>query len=72
MLVRLGKFGPIAQIGAPDDEEKQFASLNKDQNLGTITLEEALELFLLPKTLGTYEGEEVIVSNGRFGPYIRF
>ena len=72
VLVRLGKFGPIAQIGAPDDEEKQFASLNKDQNLGTITLEEALELFLLPKTLGTYEDEEVIVSNGRFGPYIRF
>lgn len=72
VLVRLGKFGPIAQIGAPEDEEKQFASLNKDQHLGTITLEEALELFLLPKTLGTYEGEEVIVSNGRFGPYIRF
>ena len=72
VLVRLGKFGPIAQIGAPEDEEKLFASLNKDQNLGTITMEEALELFLLPKTLGTYEGEEVIVSNGRFGPYIRF
>jgi DNA topoisomerase-1 len=72
ILVRLGKFGPIAQIGAPEDEEKQFASLNKDQNLGTITLEEALELFLLPKTLGTYENEEVIVSNGRFGPYIKF
>ena len=72
VLVRLGKFGPIAQIGAPDDEEKQFASLNKDQNLGTITLDEALELFLLPKTLGTYEDEEVVVSNGRFGPYIRF
>ncbi|QVY64966.1 type I DNA topoisomerase [Polaribacter sp. Q13] len=72
VLVRLGKFGPIAQIGAPEDEEKVFASLNKDQNLGTITLEEALELFLLPKTLGGYEDEEVIVSNGRFGPYIRF
>ncbi len=72
VLVRLGKFGPIAQIGAPDDEEKQFASLNKDQNLGTISLEEALELFLLPKTLGTYDGEEVVVSNGRYGPYIRF
>jgi DNA topoisomerase-1 len=72
VLVRLGKFGPIAQIGAPEDEEKQFASLNKDQNLGTISMEEALELFLLPKTLVTYEGEEVIVSNGRFGPYIRF
>ena len=72
VLVRLGKFGPIAQIGAPEDEEKVFASLNKEQNLGTITMEEALELFLLPKTLGTYENEEVIVSNGRFGPYIRF
>jgi DNA topoisomerase-1 len=72
VLVRLGKFGPIAQIGAPEDEEKLFASLNKEQNLGTITMEEALELFLLPKTLGSYEGEEVIVSNGRFGPYIRF
>jgi len=72
VLVRLGKFGPIAQIGAPEDEEKVFASLNKDQNLGTITIEEALELFLLPKNLGNYEGEEVVVSNGRFGPYIRF
>jgi len=72
VLVRLGKFGAIAQIGAPEDEEKLFASLNKEQNLGTITIEEALELFLLPKTLGTYEEEEVIVSNGRFGPYIRF
>jgi len=72
VLVRLGKFGPIAQIGAPEDEEKQFASLNKEQNLGTITLEEALELFLLPKKLGNYDGEDVIVSNGRFGPYIKF
>tara|TARA_B100000787_G_scaffold169695_1_gene161780 strand:+ start:18740 stop:21223 length:2484 start_codon:yes stop_codon:yes gene_type:complete len=72
ILVRLGKFGPIAQIGAPEDEEKQFASLNKDQNLGTISLDEALELFLLPKNLGDYEGNEVVVANGRFGPYIRF
>jgi DNA topoisomerase-1 len=72
VLVRLGKFGPIAQIGAPEDEEKVFASLNKDQHLGTITMEEALELFLLPKTLGVFQDEEVIVSNGRFGPYIRF
>lgn len=72
VLVRLGKFGPIAQIGAPEDDEKEFASLNKDQNLGTITLEEALELFLLPKNLGTFKGEEVIVSNGRFGPYVKY
>ena len=72
VLVRLGKFGAIAQIGAPEDEEKQFASLNTTQNLGTISLEEALELFLLPKTLGVHEDEEVVVSNGRYGPYIRF
>ncbi len=72
VLVRLGKFGAMAQIGDRDDEEKLFASLQRDQNLGTISLEEALELFLLPKTLGSYESEEVIVSNGRFGPYIKF
>jgi len=71
VLVRLGKFGPVAQIGEADDEEKKFASLMSDQNIGTITLEEALNLFLLPKDLGEYKGEEVQVSNGRFGPYIR-
>ena len=72
VLVRLGKFGAMAQIGDRDDDEKLFASLQKDQNLGTITLEEALDLFLLPKNLGVYEDAEVIVSNGRFGPYIKF
>lgn len=70
--VRLGKFGPMAQIGAPDDEEKQFASLNPNQNIGTITLEEALELFLLPKQLGEYKGEQVETNVGRFGPYVKF
>jgi DNA topoisomerase-1 len=69
--VRLGKFGPMAQIGEADDEEKKFASLMSDQNIGNITLEEVLNLFLLPKNLGTYKGEEVEVSNGRYGPYIR-
>ena len=69
--VRLGKFGPMAQIGDAEDENKTFASLMSDQNIGTITLEDALKLFLLPKNLGTYEGEEVEVSNGRFGPYVR-
>ncbi len=72
VLVRLGKFGPVAQIGEADDEDKQFASLRQEQNIGSITLEEALNLFLLPKSLGTYKGEEVEVSNGRFGPYVRF
>ena len=70
--VRLGKFGPMAQIGAADDEDKTFASLMNEQNIGTITLEEALKLFLLPKNLGLYKGEEVEVNNGRFGPYVRF
>ncbi len=70
--VRLGKFGPMAQIGDADDENKQFASLRPDQNIGNISLEEALNLFLLPKSLGTHNGEEVEVNNGRFGPYVRF
>jgi DNA topoisomerase-1 len=70
--VRLGKFGPMAQIGDAEDDNKQFASLRPDQNIGNITLAEALNLFLLPKNLGTYKGEEVEVNNGRFGPYVRF
>ena len=70
--VRLGKFGPMAQIGASEDDNKVFASLGTEQNIGTITLEDALNLFLLPKNLGTYKGEEVEVNNGRFGPYVRF
>ncbi len=72
ILVRLGKFGPMVQIGDREDEDKQFASLQGDQTLGTITLEDALDLFLLPKTVGQYEKEDVIISNGRFGPYVRF
>ncbi|WP_136481723.1 type I DNA topoisomerase [Cognatitamlana onchidii] len=71
--VRLGKFGPMVQIGTVDDDEKpQFASLSPDQQLNTITYEEAMDLFQLPKTLGNYEGEEVLVNNGRFGPYVKF
>lgn len=69
--VRLGKFGPMAQIGEADDEDKKFASLMADQNIGNITLEDALNLFLLPKSLGDYKGEEVEVNNGRYGPYVR-
>lgn len=69
--VRLGKFGPMAQIGEADDEDKKFASLMADQNIGSITLEDALNLFLLPKSLGEYKGEEVEVNNGRYGPYVR-
>ncbi len=72
ILVRLGKFGAMAQIGAPDDEEKQFASLRPDQQLNTITLEEALDLFKLPRKLGEFDQQEVEVNNGRFGPYVRY
>jgi len=71
--VRLGKFGPIAQIGTMDDDKKPiFASLTKDQQLDTITLNEALELFKFPKEIGNYKGEVVTVNNGRYGPYLKF
>ncbi|MBL6654731.1 MAG: type I DNA topoisomerase [Flavobacteriaceae bacterium] len=71
--VRLGKFGPIAQIGTVDDEDKPiFASLTSEQQLDTITLDEALELFKFPKEIGTYKGEIVTVNNGRYGPYLKY
>ncbi|MDA9309149.1 type I DNA topoisomerase [Flavobacteriaceae bacterium] len=72
VLVRLGKFGPMAQIGAPDDDEKKFASLRSDQQLHLVTFDQVMDLFKLPKDLGTYEDEQVDVNNGRFGPYVRF
>uniref|UniRef100_UPI004048DECD type I DNA topoisomerase n=1 Tax=Polaribacter sp. TaxID=1920175 RepID=UPI004048DECD len=73
VYARLGRFGAMVQIGEATDEEKpKFASLQADQTLTSITFEEAMDLFELPKSLGNYEGEEVVVSNGRFGPYIKF
>ena len=70
--VKIGRFGPVAQIGeASDDEKPRFASLLKDQSVATITLEEALELFTLPRTLGEEEGQPVLASIGRFGPYVQ-
>ncbi|MGO1815675.1 MAG: type I DNA topoisomerase [Sphingobacterium sp.] len=72
ITVRVGRFGPLVQIGAADDEEKpRFASLRKGQMIETISLEEALELFKLPKKVGEYEEKEMSVAIGRFGPYIR-
>ena len=71
--VRLGKFGPMVQIGTVDDEDKPlFASLSPEQQLTTITYEEAMDLFQLPKTLGKYKDETIEVNNGRFGPYVKF
>ena len=73
VYVRLGRFGAMIQIGEATDEEKpKFASLQGDQTMSSITYEEAMDLFKLPKTLGDYEEKEVVVANGRFGPYIKF
>jgi DNA topoisomerase-1 len=70
--VRLGKFGPMAQIGDPDEEEKPiYASLGPNQQLENISFEEVMQLFEMPKTLGSFEDEEIVVNNGRFGPYIK-
>ena len=69
---RIGRFGPMIQIGDAEDEEKpKFASLRKDQSIQSITLQEALDLFKLPRTLGERDGEVVTVGIGRFGPYVR-
>ncbi|EGF52613.1 type I DNA topoisomerase [Bacteroides fluxus] len=71
--VKIGRFGPVAQIGTSEDEEKpRFAQLGKDMSLETITLEEALELFKLPRNLGEYEDKMVTIGAGRFGPYILY
>ncbi|WP_037317256.1 type I DNA topoisomerase [Salegentibacter sp. Hel_I_6] len=71
--VRLGKFGPMVQIGSVEDDEKpKFASLGPDQTLDSVTYEEAMDLFQLPKELGEYKDEKVEVNNGRFGPYVKF
>ncbi len=70
--VRLGKFGPIAQKGANDSPSKSFASLQKGQSLETITLEEALALFTLPRVVGEFNGETLIAAIGKFGPYIKY
>lgn len=72
VIARMGKYGPMAQIGSQDDEEKQFAKLRPNQSIETITLEEALELFKLPRTLGELDGEEIVANEGRYGPYLRY
>lgn len=73
VYVRIGRFGPMAQLGEGDDENNKpkFASLRRDQRLETITFEEALDLFKLPRTVGEFEGKEMVVAVGRFGPYVR-
>ncbi|WP_010420670.1 type I DNA topoisomerase [Anaerophaga thermohalophila] len=70
--VRIGRFGPMAQLGRSDDEEKpRYAPLTREQHIENITFDEALKLFDLPRELGTYEDKKVVVGVGRFGPYVR-
>jgi len=72
LYVRIGRFGPMAQIGESSDENKpKYASLRKEQRIDTITLEEALDLFKLPRVVGEFESKEMVVAIGRFGPYVR-
>ncbi|MBQ6204816.1 MAG: type I DNA topoisomerase [Prevotella sp.] len=71
VFVKIGRYGPVVQIGTADDKEKpQFAQLPKEKGMNTITLDEALELFQLPRTVGTFEGSDVVIGAGRFGPYV--
>jgi DNA topoisomerase-1 len=71
VYAKIGRFGTIIQIGSADDEEKpRFAQMRKGQSMETITLEEALELFKLPRTLGQFEKADVTIGTGRFGPYV--
>ena len=70
--VKIGRFGPVVQVGLASDTDKpRFAQLQKGQSIDTITLDEALELFALPRTLGEHEGESIVVNVGRFGPYVQ-
>ncbi len=71
VYARMGKFGPMVQIGENDDTDKKYAALKGNMLLETITLEEALTLFTFPKNIGEYEGKDMVVGEGRFGPYIR-
>ncbi|MDE6003139.1 MAG: DNA topoisomerase I, partial [Prevotella sp.] len=71
VFVKIGRFGPVVQIGSADDSEKPlFAQLPSDKSMETLTLDEALELFKLPRTVGDFEGAPVVIGAGRFGPYV--
>lgn len=72
VYVRIGRFGPLVQIGESDDPDKKFASLRKDMRLETITFEDAMELFKLPRTVGTYRDKDMLIGIGRFGPYVKW
>ena len=71
IIARIGRFGPLLQKGESDDPQKQFISLGKGQLIESVTLEDALQLFALPRVVGSYEGEEITTAIGRFGPYVK-
>jgi DNA topoisomerase-1 len=73
VIARMGRYGPMVQIGdtANEEEKPRFAKLNQTQSIETITMEEAMQLFALPRTLGEFDGQELAVNVGRFGPYIK-
>lgn len=71
VIARMGRYGPLVQIGDAEDEEKKYAKLMPGMSLEDVTLEQALECFSLPRTLGKYEGEEIQANIGRYGPYVR-
>ena len=72
ITARIGRFGPLLQKGTSEDPDKQFVSLGKGQLIETITLEEAVKLFALPRVVGHLDGQEIITSSGRFGPYVKY
>ena len=72
ITARIGRFGPLLQKGTSEDPDKQFVSLGKGQLIETITLEEAVKLFALPRVVGQLDGQEIITSSGRFGPYVKY
>ena len=73
VMVKIGRFGPVVQIGSAESDKKpRFAQLGRGQSMETLTLEDALELFKLPRTLGDYEGQTVMLGSGRYGPYVQY
>jgi DNA topoisomerase-1 len=72
VIARIARFGPVVQLGGSEDEDKKFASLRAGQSIGTITLEEALKLFDLPRLVGEYQGQPVTAAIGRFGPFVKW
>ena len=72
VIARIARFGPVVQLGASDDEDKKFASLRAGQSISSITLEEAMKLFDLPRVVGEYQGQKVTAAIGRFGPFVKW